>query len=68
MVGETYGCDTCPHSNPHNPIDAKFTWKDGERIPTGKCTEPGTCHEGRHTKWTCRCVEHKEHKESEESV
>lgn len=56
-VNKTYGCDECPHGNPHEPMDSKFTYENGKKIPTGKCTTKGICYEGRQTEWECQCVE-----------
>ena len=49
-------CDECPHSQPHEPIDAKFTYKEGKRISIGKCTEKGVCYEGSNNRWECKCI------------
>ena len=59
-VNKTHGCDTCPHGKPHDPIDSKFTYINGEKIASGKCTEMGFCYEGRNNEWECQCIVIKE--------
>ena len=56
-VNTTYGCNTCPHGKLHDPVDSRFTLKDGKKIPIGKCNEDGgTCYEGYGPRWPCKCL------------